>query len=99
MDQDYFRGGKDLTPKPKEVQIDPQSGLVQPTRGISLSSDPGQLARFGGAYKVISIPAELEIVRQGKRKTHYELRPRAAMPLDDFIELLKQVQLEDVPTT
>jgi hypothetical protein len=95
----YYRGGKDLTPKSNELKIDRKTGLVEPSRGISLNNDPAQLSRFGGAYRVKSIPPELEIVQQGKNKHHFELRPRAAMPLDQYRNLLGQIELEETATS
>jgi hypothetical protein len=44
--------------------------------------------------RVKSIPDELEIVQQGKRPGHHELRPKVEMPVERFDELLKQVVLE-----
>lgn len=67
--------------------------MVQPTRGISLDSDPGPLIeRFGGAHPIESIPDELEIVQQGRRASHYELRPRVETPVDVLHGLLDQVR-------
>lgn len=96
MDQPYYRGGKDLTPKPNELRIDQDTGLVQPTRGISLNNDPAQLTRFGAAHRVNRIPSELEIVQQGRNPSHHELRPRQAMSPERFLELLGQVELEQL---
>jgi len=48
----------------------------------------------GRPHRVKSIPDELEIVQQGKRPGHHELRPKVAMPVERFEELLKQVVLE-----
>jgi hypothetical protein len=90
-----FRGGNDLTPKPGEVKV--KGGLVQPIRGVSLHADPTRLQRFGGAYRVKSIPPELEIVQQGRDPGHFELRPTAPMTPERFNELLKQVELEPPP--
>ena len=87
-----YRGGNDLMPKPGEVKI--KGGLVQPIRGVSLHTDATQLQRFGGAHRVKSIPAELEIVQQGRDPGHFELRPKIPMAPERFNELLKQVVLE-----
>jgi hypothetical protein len=90
-----FRGGNDLTPKPGEVKL--KGELVQPTRGVSRHTDAARVQRFGGAYRIKSIPAELEIAQQGRDPGHFELRPRAPMTPERFDELLKQVELQPSP--
>jgi hypothetical protein len=50
---DVYRGGTDLTVKPGETKV--VIGLVQPTHGISLETDPALLGRFGRVRKVVSI--------------------------------------------
>ena len=52
---DVYRGGSDLTVKPGEVKIG-NDGLVQPTRGIPVDTDPANVARFGGARRIASMP-------------------------------------------
>ena len=79
--------------KPGEVKI-AKDGLVQPTHGISLETDPSGLARFGIVNKVKSIPDELQIIQRGKRDTHFEVVPKQQMTIDRFQELLKQIVLE-----
>lgn len=91
-----YRGGSDLTPTPGDVKASPRTGLVQPTHGISLSSDPTELGRFGGAYEVVSIPEGLVIRQRGRRATHYELLPREAMTLERYRRLLGQVILKPI---
>ncbi|MBL8793632.1 MAG: hypothetical protein JNM56_06995 [Planctomycetia bacterium] len=99
MEQFYYRGGKGLTPKRDEMRIDKTTGLVQPTRGISLNVNPAKFAVFGGAYRVKSIPPELEIVQQGNDPGHFELRPWQPMSQLQYLDLLGKVELEDSPTT
>lgn len=89
-----YRGGPDLTPTPRDVRIDASTGLLQPTHGISLSSDPTEVQRFGGAYEVVSVPEGLVIQQRGRRPTHYELMPAVAMRWDRYCELLNQVVLK-----
>jgi hypothetical protein len=59
--------------------------------------DAADAAKHGVPHRVKSIPDELEIVQQGKRLGHHEIRPKAEMPVERFEELLKQVVLEPVP--
>jgi hypothetical protein len=89
-----YRGGPDLTPLPRDVKVDPQTGLVQPTHGVSLSSDPADLRRFGGAYEVVSFPEGLVIRQRGRRITHFELMPAEAMTFERYRRLLEQVVLK-----
>jgi hypothetical protein len=49
----YFRGGNTLQPKPRDVRIDPTTGLVQTTHGVSVFDQPDGLDRFGGALAEI----------------------------------------------
>jgi len=91
-----FRGGRDLTPKYHLGEVKIRNGKVQPIRGISLELDPADAATHGVPHRVKSIPDELEIVQQGRRSGHHELRPKVEMPVDRFEELLRQVELEPV---
>ena len=91
-----FRGGSDLTPKYHLGEVKIRNGKVQPIRGISLELDPADAARHGVPHRVKSIPDELEIVQQGRRAGHHELRPKVEMPVERFEELLKQVVLEPI---
>ncbi len=59
---EYYRGGTNLKPRLRDVQMDSATGLVQPTRGISVFSQPANLERFGGAYRVTNLPPNLQIV-------------------------------------
>jgi hypothetical protein len=92
-----FRGGGDLTPRYNLGEVKIKNGQVQPIRGVSLELDPADAAKHGVPHRVKSIPEELEIVQQGKRLGHHEIRPKIAMPVERFEELLKQVALEPTP--
>ncbi len=43
---DVYRGGPDLVRKPDEYKIDPATGNVKCSHGVSLESDAGALARL-----------------------------------------------------
>ena len=92
-----FRGGGDLTPKYNLGEVKIKNGKVQPIRGVSLELDAADAAKHGVPHRVKSIPDELEIVQQGKRPGHHEIRPTVEMPVERFEELLKQVVLEPIP--
>ena len=90
---DVYRGGRSLEVKPGEIRVG-SDGLVQPTHGPSLETDPSILGRFGGATRVKSIPAELQIIQRGKRDTHFEAVPKQPMTPERFQELVGQIELE-----
>ena len=85
-----FRGGSDMTIKPREVKLD-ANGKVLPWRGVSLDTDASSLARFGGGKQIKHLPDELQIVQRG-RATHYEIIPKEPMSLERFQELLNQIK-------
>jgi hypothetical protein len=89
-----YRGGPSLTPTPRDVKVDAATGLVQPIRGVSVHADPAKVQRFGGAYRIESIPASLKVVQRGRDPEHYEIIPAIAMTLPDYEALLKQVTLQ-----
>lgn len=86
-----------MTPKYNLGEVKIKNGKVQPIRGISLELDLADAAKHGVPHRVKSIPDELEIVQQGKRPGHHEIRPKVEMPVERFEELLKQVVLEPIP--
>lgn len=91
-----YRGSGDLTPKYNLGEVKIKNGNVQPIRGVSLELDPADAAKHGVPHRVKSIPDELEIVQQGRRLGHHEIRPKVEMPVGRFEELLKQVALEPI---
>lgn len=83
-----------MIPKYHLGELKIRRGMVQPTRGLSLELDPADAAMHGPPHRVMSVPDELEIVQQGKRPGHHELRPAAEMSPERFEELLELVVLE-----
>lgn len=57
---------------------------------------PTTVEKFGGAYKITSIPDELQIIHRG-RAEHFEIVPKKDMPLETFQNLLNQVKTEKIP--
>jgi len=95
--QALFRGGADLTPRLGiDVLIDRHTGLLRTNRGISLFDDPATVERFGGAYRVESIPEGLKMQQRGRDPGHYELMPAEPMSFERYVALLKQVVLRPV---
>ena len=63
-----FRGGANLTPRLGiDVLIDRNTSMLRTDRGISLFADPAIVERFGGAYRVESIPEGLKMEQRGRR--------------------------------
>ena len=90
--QTYYRGGSRIEPTPKDYKI--KDGLVQPERGVSLSTDKYKMQRFGGAYRTVSYPSSLKIIKQGQDSAHCEMPPAQPMKLEDYAAALQQVKLE-----
>ena len=88
-----FRGGASLLAKDHDVKTDKITGLLKTTHGVSVDSDPQEVAKFGGAYRVVSMPAELTIIQRGRREGHFEIVPASPMPLSEYQELLNQIEL------
>lgn len=89
----FYRGGNSLVPKPREVKVDPVTGLVQPQRGVSVFDRPDNLDRFGGAFLLTNVPESLKIIQQGRDPTHYEIVPAAPMTMDEYEEALSKIVL------
>jgi hypothetical protein len=95
--QALFRGGADLTPRLGiDVLIDRNTGLLRTDRGISLFADAAIVERFGGAYRVESIPEGLKMQQRGRDPGHYELMPAEPISFERYVELLQQVVLRPV---
>lgn len=85
-----YRGGNSLEARKIDVQIDKTTGLVKPTRGVSLSTDEANMVqRYGEAKEIGSIPDKLQIIRTSGN--HYEIAPRSPMTMEEYQELLNQV--------
>ena len=61
-----------------DIQIDRATGLVKRTHGLSLDLDAAVMKKFGGAFRVESIPQELRIVQRGNRMGHFEIVAQAS---------------------
>ncbi|MBV7269074.1 RHS repeat domain-containing protein [Winogradskyella luteola] len=88
-----YRGGNGFNVKPNEVKIDKATGDVKTTHGVSLDLDPNTVSKFGGAYRVHSLPKGLKVIQRGQRMNHYEIVPEKPMPLKDFQNLLNQIKV------
>ena len=87
---DVYRGG-DYTARDIDVRIDKSTGLLKPTRGISVNSDPGKVARFGTVSRVDSLPQGLSL-RQIGTPGHFEITPQYPMSFSNYQKLLNQIK-------
>ena len=88
-----YRSGNDFTIKPNEIKINKATGNVKTTHGVSINVDPNNVSKFGGAYKIESIPEGLKIVQRGAKLEHFEIVPEYEMPLEEFQNLLNQIEI------
>lgn len=86
---DLYRGGNKMNVRGRDVEI--VDGLVQPTQGISVNSNPSAVMNFGQAHKIGTLPDGLQIIYTGG--THYVIAPSYAMPLGQYQNLLYQIPL------
>jgi hypothetical protein len=92
----YYRGGPNLAARPIDVIIDKKTGLVSPTRGVSIFDQPDGLERFGGAYEVGAVPETLQIVKTGRNAHHFEIAPKRAMAFDEYQAELAKITVKPV---
>jgi hypothetical protein len=92
----FYRGGSSLRPRPGEVRLDPATGSLRTTHGISVFDRPENLDRFGGAYEVMTIPDTLRIIQRGRDPHHFEIVPAAPMTFAGNEAALKQIVLSSV---
>src|SRR4051794_21900953 len=92
-DKIFYRGGGSLAPTPHDVRLDPATGLLRTTHGVSVFDRPDNLERFGGAYCVETLLGSLVIVQRGRDPHHHEIVPAHPMSLGDYKVALAQVRL------
>ena len=91
-----YRGGPSLAPRRFEVKLDAANGMVRPLRGVSVSTRPDGLERFGGAFVVGDLPAELKVIQVGRDPHHHEIVPAVPISFDEYADLLARVSLAPV---
>lgn len=87
---DVYRGG-DYRARDIDVRIDKSTGLLKPTRGISVNADPSKVLKFGVVSKVDSIPQGLTLKQIGAIG-HYEIIPGYPMSMRSYQALLDQIK-------
>ncbi|MBR6395606.1 MAG: hypothetical protein IKS09_01415, partial [Lachnospiraceae bacterium] len=92
-DTSLYRGGNSFEVRPADIRIDPNTGLVQPTHGLSVNVDPNAVVQFGGAYRIDELPKGLTVIQRGNRPGHFEIVPEYPMPIDIYQYLLRQIKV------
>lgn len=87
-----YRGGS-LQATLKDVKMDPMTGLLKNTHGISLNVDPSKVSRFGDLQQILSLPPQLRVIQRGKDLGHFEITPRHSGTMDftQFNQFLQEV--------
>jgi hypothetical protein len=87
-----FRGGSAMDVTATHIKIG-SDGLLRTTHGLSLDISAEAMSRFGGAFRIQSIPADLKVIQRGNKLGHFEVVPRIPMSLDRYKELVAQIIL------
>lgn len=73
-----------FTPRPQDYKVDPDSGFVKPTHGVSVFDNPGSVSRNGFTPHRVdqsTIPSELRVIQRGNDPSHFEIVPRPGVNL------------------
>lgn len=80
----FFRGSRageppSFVPRPNEFKIDPETGFVRDTHGVSVFDNPGSVSSKGFTPHEINaatVPDELRIIQRGQDPRHSEIVPQ-----------------------
>ncbi len=97
---DFFRGSRpgqtaSFEPRPNDFKVDPESGLVKPTHGVSVFDNAESVASKGFTPHKIdeaTIPESLHIKQRGADPHHFEIMPKEPMSPEKFREDLKKIK-------
>ncbi|MDQ3111509.1 MAG: T9SS type A sorting domain-containing protein, partial [Bacteroidota bacterium] len=72
-----YRGGNSFKLRSYDYRLDKETGFVETTHGLSVNVNPTSesMTKFGGAYKIESLPDGLKIIQRGEKPGHYEIVP------------------------
>jgi hypothetical protein len=79
----FFRGARpgeepSFEPRPNEFKVDPATGYVRPTHGVSVFDNPFGVSSKGFDPSEVdqsSVPDTLQIIQRGQDPAHYEITP------------------------
>lgn len=86
-----YRGGGIFQVGDSDIRINRETGKVRTSHGISVNVNAQALRRFGGAYRIDSLPEGLRIIQRGQNPEHFEIVPSHEMPRQDFQDLLNRI--------
>ncbi|MFI1002672.1 polymorphic toxin-type HINT domain-containing protein [Streptomyces galbus] len=98
---EYYRGAKggapSFVPRPNDFKVDPATGFVKETHGISLFNNPGSITSRGFEPHGIdpaSMPVTLRVIQRGKDVNHYEIvpAPGANLTPEEYAEELSKIR-------
>jgi len=92
-DVSIFRGGNSLEARTIDFKTDKATGLVKTTHGLSLDVSAEAMSRFGGAFRIDSLPEGLQIIQRGKKLGHFEIVPTSPITPERFQELLNLIKI------
>jgi|GEM_PF-3980431 len=91
-----YRGGGKFVISDKDIKIDPNTGMVKTTHGVSVNTSAEKIDKFGGAYEITSMPEELQIIQRGKDQSHFEIVPKEEMSKEKFQGFLNKIETKKV---
>ena len=104
-DVPIYRGGESFELKPNEFRLTPNGKY--PARGLSLEVNPDRVKKYGGAFRLLSIPDELQMIHtpSSNSSTHFDIIPRNLTPgkggmeelQRNYQELLKKIKISPTP--
>jgi hypothetical protein len=78
----FYRGAKDggpsFVPRPNDYKVDPTTGFVKETHGVSLFDNPGSITSRGlepHGIDPATMPNTLRVIQRGRDLNHYEIVP------------------------
>lgn len=91
----FFRGARagevpSFEPRAGEYKINKETGLVQPTHGVSVFNNPDSVSEKGFVPHEVqpdTVLDSLKIEQRGKDPNHYEIMPKEAMSDSDYRQI------------
>jgi hypothetical protein len=103
---DFYRGSRlgepvSFEPQPNEYRVDPATGFVRPTHGVSVFDNRESVASRGFVphrVDMSSVSSDLQIIQRGEDPHHYEITPRPGTSLlpEDYAALLRRIRTLDL---
>jgi RHS repeat-associated protein len=97
----FFRGARageppSFAPRQNEFKVDPETGFVRDTHGVSVFDNPDSVVGKGFTPHQVdpsTIPGELRIIQRGSDLHHYEIvpQPGANLTPDGFAACLSRI--------